>query len=264
MLMTFGALALAAALTTPRAVETRSLAPAADTLRVVLVVDDTVLRRSLLRGALLGAEEASHTGALFATVVTLRVQAGTIDDVTLRAAQSGAADGAALPSLYLVAGDARVCSQVMLQGARAGVPVLDAGCATGDSARAINVYSLIPADDGGVSVGDSTRLALWHWSLERFGAEQLNERFRRRFDARMDSPAWTGWLALKIALDAALHAHATSGPALLRQFADPRTRYDGQKGRPLRFAPGTRRLVQPVYRVAGRGDAERVIAEVIP
>ena len=32
----------------------------------------------------------------------------------------------------------------------------------------------------------------------------------------------------------------------------------------LRFAPDTHRLVQPVYRVTGRGDAERVVTEVGP
>jgi hypothetical protein len=95
MLMMLGAVLFATALDTPRAAGAWSVAPAGDTLRVVLVVDDTVARRSLLRGARLGAEEASHTGALFGTAVTLRVESG-----------SGAVSG---PLLYVVAGDALIC-----------------------------------------------------------------------------------------------------------------------------------------------------------
>ena len=250
MLMMLGAVLFAAAIDTPRAAIAWSVADAGDTLSVVLVVDDTVARRALLRGARLGAEEASHTGALFGTAVTLRVESGTV---------AGSA-----PSIYVVAGDASICSRVMLQSARTKTPVLDAGCAIDDSARSPTTYSLIPAAALTPTPGDSSRLELWHWTLERFGGEQLNERFRRRFDARMDSPAWTGWLALKIALDAALQARATNGPALLHRLADTRAQYDGQKGRPLRFAPDTRRLIQPLYRVAGRGDAEHVVAEVNP
>jgi hypothetical protein len=114
------------------------------------------------------------------------------------------------------------------------------------------------------AAADSTHLALWHPSLERFGAEQLNDRFHRRFGAAMDSDAWMGWLAMKMALDLALHAHSASGPTLLQQLADPHTAFDGQKGRPLRFDPATHRLVQPLYRIAGSGDSARVVAEIAP
>ena len=256
MLTLFGVVAFAVSLTTPRPAAAGVLAQGTDTLRVVLVVDDTVAQRSLVHGALLGGEEASHTGTLFNTAVRLSVASRASFDTT--------ASGAHAPSVYVVAGDTTVCSRVMLQGARTKVPVLDAGCALADRARPMIVYSLAPVALPATARGDSTRFELWHWSLERFGGEQLNERYRRRFAARMDSPAWTGWLALKIALDAALHAHAVTGPALLHQLADPRSRYDGQKGRPLRFAADSHRLVQPLYRVAGHGDAERVVAEVTP
>jgi len=249
------ALALAGAVNGVHVAAPRPSPPAGDTLRVVLVVDDTVARRSLLDGARLGAEEASHTGALFGTVVTLRVESRASFDST---------PGAAAPSMYVVAGDTNICSAVVLQSARLTIPVLDAGCPSIGGPPATTAYSLVPAAMTATIADDSSRVELWHWTLERFGGEQLNERFHRRFGARMDSPAWTGWLALEIALDVALHAKATSGRALLRQLADPRAQYDGQKGRPLRFAADTHRLVQPLYRVAGHGDAEHVVAEVAP
>jgi hypothetical protein len=92
----------------------------------------------------------------------------------------------------------------------------------------------------------------------------LNLRFRRRFNEPMDSDAWAGWFAMKMALDLALHAHGAAPSALLAQLADPRAAFDGQKGRPLRFAADTHRLVQPLYRVTGSADSSRVVAEVAP
>jgi hypothetical protein len=266
-----GTLATAAALVLPagrtRAGGARDVA--ADTLRVVLVVGDTLSPQALLEGALaslvrgarLGAEEAAHTGALFGVAVTLRVEVPS-SLAGMPRANDSAASRLPNPSLYVVAGDAQTCSRIMSQGARDSVPVLDAGCPSHDGTNIGNVYSLTATAT--VPVDDSTRLELWHWSLDRFGGEQLNQRFVRRFGARMDSRAWIGWMAMKIALDAALHAKATDGAALLRQLADPQAQYDGQKGRPLRFAPDTHRLVQPQYRVAGRGAAEHVVAEVAP
>ena len=263
MTLALSALVLAAVANSARPTAAPSPQPATDTLRVVLVVDDTATRRSLVQGARLGAEEASHTGAMFGTVVTLRVESRGAFDSTARA--SGAdASRAAMPSLYVVAGDSSTCSAVMLQSARSTIPLLDAGCPPMAGPSSKVAYSLLPAPAFTAIADDSARVELWHWSLERYGGEQLNERYRRRFGARMDSPAWAGWLALKIALDAALHAQKTDGRSLLRQLADPRARYDGQKGRPLRFSPDTHRLVQPLYRVSGRGDDERVVAEVVP
>ena len=262
MFIMFGALAFVCVHPVLHSGDSTSRSRAADTLRVVLVVDDTVARRSLVRGARLGAEEASHTGALFGMPVALGIESPASTAGTA-SVHRPAASRSPHPSVYIVAGDARTCSSIMFQSASADHPVLDAGCASADVAPGRNVYSLVPSDTARAP-GDSSRLELWHWSLERFGGEQLNERYRRRFGARMDSEAWTGWIAMKIALDAALHAQSTSGPALLRQLANPRAQYDGQKGRPLRFDPGTRQLIQPRYRVAGEGDAEHVVAEVEP
>lgn len=263
MMLAFRALALAAAVSGTHDLGAPPMLRAGDTLRVVLVVDDTVARRSLVEGARLGAEEASHTGALFGTVVTLRIESrATFDSRAL--ASGGSGRGVTAASLYVVAGDTNTCSPVTLQSARDTIPLLDAGCPPSEGPPGMTVYSLLPAAAPPGIPGDSGRVELWHWSLERFGGEQLNQRFRRRFAAHMDSAAWAGWFAMKVALDAALHAKTADGPALLRELADPHAQYDGQKGRPLRFAPATHRLMQPVYRVAGHGDDERVIGELAP
>ena len=235
--------------------------PAADTLRLTLVVDDTTRQRSLVHGAVLGVEEAAHTGALFGVVVQLRVATAANSSGAARAYHQSA--GSPPTSIAIVAGPADVCAGLGAAAAHDSTIVFDAGCAPSWSPRPANVFSLVSLPTASTG-DDSTHLELWHWTLDRFGAEQLNQRYARRFGERMDSPAWAGWAAVKIALDLALHAHAAGAARLRRQLDVPRQQFDGQKGRPLYFAPGTRRLVQPLYRVAGSGDAARVVAEVAP
>jgi ABC-type branched-subunit amino acid transport system substrate-binding protein len=110
------------------------------------------------------------------------------------------------------------------------------------------------------------RVELWHPSLERFGAEQLNQRYERRYGRPMDSDAWAGWIAVKILAESALRAHATTSGALQRALTDPRAQFDGHKGRPLVFDARTGELRQPLYTVDAAGDRapSRVSAEVFP
>lgn len=82
----------------------------------------------------------------------------------------------------------------------------------------------------------------WDPSFDRYGAEQLNERFLRRWDAPMTERAWYGWMAVKIAAEAGL---SEERPEELG--------FDGHKGRRLELDPETRRLVHPAFRrEAGR------------
>jgi hypothetical protein len=83
----------------------------------------------------------------------------------------------------------------------------------------------------------------WHPDLERFGAEQLNQRFHRRFGIPMDEPAWRGWMAVKIAAELALRAPAGSDPATTLATMS----FDGHKGEQLRFDSKNHHLVQPTY-----------------
>ncbi|HEV2854991.1 MAG TPA: hypothetical protein VHC97_19520 [Thermoanaerobaculia bacterium] len=90
----------------------------------------------------------------------------------------------------------------------------------------------------------------WHPDLERFGAEQLNERFRRRFGQSMDEGAWHGWVAVKIATELALQIPPGASRTLISALQT--SVFDGHKGEQLRF--GTDHyLVQPVYLVDTQG-----------
>jgi hypothetical protein len=78
------------------------------------------------------------------------------------------------------------------------------------------------------------RAVEWHPSLERFGAEQLNERYRRAAHQPMDAAAWIGWMLVKAAVESELRGVP---------LADGR--FDGHKGVTLTF-DSRRRLRQPL------------------
>lgn len=81
----------------------------------------------------------------------------------------------------------------------------------------------------------------WHPALIRYGAEQLNQRYERRFGAPMTAAEWIGWMAVKAAVDAGLRGVPLS-----------RGRFDGHKGVALYFG-ADRTLVQPLCVVDGGG-----------
>ena len=81
----------------------------------------------------------------------------------------------------------------------------------------------------------AARIVAWHPHLERFGAGDLNKRYRAETGMAMDEDAWFGWVAMKILLEAALRNHDIAA-----------TRVDGHKGVPLRFNEHFR-LQQPLY-----------------
>jgi len=88
---------------------------------------------------------------------------------------------------------------------------------------------------------------LWDPSLERYGASQLNDRYRAKCRAGMDGNAWAGWAAVKIAAEAALRAQSTDPSRLLAYLQTPGIQFDGHKGWPLTFRAGDHQLRQPLY-----------------
>jgi hypothetical protein len=89
--------------------------------------------------------------------------------------------------------------------------------------------------------------ALWHHSLERFGAAQLNDRFHSA-GITPDDQAWLGWFAVKLLWEAGVRGRSPRDMS-----------YDGHKGTALRFnAAGA--LLQPVYVIEG----DRVVRELRP
>ena len=100
-------------------------------------------------------------------------------------------------------------------------------------------------------------IAEWHPSLKRFGAEQLNQRYRGRFGTPMEPLAWTSWMAVKAAAEAALRGAETPAD-LARRLTT--LGFDGHKGTRLRFRSSNHTLQQPLYVIAGG----KVLAEIPP
>ena len=144
-------------------------APARRTLRIGLALEPG---SSAARGATLGAEEARRAAELrgvsfesgapgpgTAVVVGPATSVKNPEAVLLTAGPPG---GAAQPRVFHVASSPRRRQEALAKAAK-GARVVD-----------------------------------WHPDLVRYGAEQLNQRFRQRFGRPMDEDAWRGWMAVKI------------------------------------------------------------------
>jgi ABC transporter substrate binding protein (PQQ-dependent alcohol dehydrogenase system) len=87
----------------------------------------------------------------------------------------------------------------------------------------------------------------WHWSLERYGAPQVNSRFEKTADGRrMAGQDWSTWIAVK----AVANAYARSGsddPAEIAAYLrGERFNVDGSKGVRLNFRPWDGQMRMPM------------------
>lgn len=152
-------------------------------------------------------------------------------------------------------------SDVRLAFSEADAPLPNAVIVTAGSPRdgatvpAVHVAatpaSAGPCDFAIVAPAATPDVVLWHPTLFRYGASELNERFSRKYGVPMSDEAWKGWVAVKAIVESALRAQHDEPCDALAAL-----RFDGHKGRPLYFDPVTRTLVQPLYvvkdgRVAG-------------
>jgi PQQ-dependent catabolism-associated beta-propeller protein len=131
------------------------------------------------------------------------------------------------------------------------------------------------ADSSGTHAPEASVVA-WDPTLEKYGAAQLNARYRARTDRDMDEAAWCGWTAAKVVTDAALRlvaggvSTATTGDRQRLAYellpdALRRGRFDAHKGQALTFAPCTQRLRQPLWvRRAGKLVEAALLVALVP
>jgi ABC transporter substrate binding protein (PQQ-dependent alcohol dehydrogenase system) len=86
----------------------------------------------------------------------------------------------------------------------------------------------------------------WHWTWERHGAPQLNQRFEKLAGRRMQEQDWAGWAAVKAVIEAAVRARSTDPKALRQALLSPDFQFDGYKGTAVSFRPWSRQLRQPI------------------
>lgn len=94
---------------------------------------------------------------------------------------------------------------------------------------------------------DADSVVLWGPTLERYGASQINDRYRDKYGSGMDGSAWAGWAAVKFVSEAALRTRSTDPSRLLAYLEAPATQFDGHKGWPLTFRLSDHQLRQPLY-----------------
>jgi ABC-type branched-subunit amino acid transport system substrate-binding protein len=216
-------------------------------------------------GVRLGAAEAEHAARLFRSDFTIREAPASGAAAARAAAERLVDDGIA----FLIGGADVETADALADVARnRAVPLLNIGTAADTVSQRCDRYTfhLVPSTVvrqsalAAVSAAPAARAVLWHSSLTRYGAGQINDRYVEAMKAPMSESAWTGWLAVKIAFDAAQRAATGDGAALAAHLTAERTVFDGHKGAALAFLPGTQELRQPLYIIVD----DDVVADVPP
>ena len=221
---------------------------------------------SVARGVRLGAAEAQQTAALFGDSVEL-YEARSAAGGALAAAEQLSSTRKVQVLIGASAADADALSkfaeshQIVFVNAASRSPGIRKECRRHtfhveaseamytNAARAAELWAVtISASASGKPVGSRRdSVTLWGPTLQRFGASQLNDRYRDKYHLPMDGFAWAGWAAVKIASEAALRARSTSPAKLLAYLESPSTQFDGHKGWPLTFRIADHQLRQPLY-----------------
>lgn len=93
---------------------------------------------------------------------------------------------------------------------------------------------------------EGLRPRTWDWTFERYGAPQLNQRFRRLADRDMGPEDWAGWAAVQAVVNAVRAAGSADPGAVRGALTGDDLRIDLYKGVPGSFRPWDGQLRQPV------------------
>ena len=227
-------------------------------LRIGLVTrrNSVASSQSIERCARLGATEAKQTATLFGGDVVLFAE--PVSATAERAAQNLLSTRKVQILIGSADADAEALSKfaeahgILFFNVASRAPALRAACRrytfhieAGDSMYA----------NAAKRIGSHNATLLWSPALERYGASQINDRYRSKYGAAMDGGAWAGWVAVKIAAEAALRAHSAAAAAVLAYLESPSTSFDGHKGWPLSFRSNDHQLRQPLYVASPRSGA---------
>ena len=108
------------------------------------------------------------------------------------------------------------------------------------------------------------RALAWHWSLERSGAPQLNQRFARRSDARMSPQDWAAWAAVRTVVEAITQTGGTDMPELRAFIESDDFALDLYKGLPGSYRPWDGQLRQQVVTRRQRRHHRRRATAAVP
>jgi ABC transporter substrate binding protein (PQQ-dependent alcohol dehydrogenase system) len=88
----------------------------------------------------------------------------------------------------------------------------------------------------------------WHWTFERHGAPQLNQRFARQVEGRrrMADEEFAAWAAVRALVEAYAQTRATDFPTLAKALRSESITFDVYKGLPASFRTWDNQLRQPI------------------
>ncbi|MGH8502031.1 MAG: ABC transporter substrate-binding protein [Gammaproteobacteria bacterium] len=87
----------------------------------------------------------------------------------------------------------------------------------------------------------------WHWSWNRHGAPQLNDRFIETTGRLMTGYDWSAWIAVKAIAEAVLRTQSSDFETLRDYISGDELVLDGFKGYRLDFRPWNNQLRQPIF-----------------
>lgn len=93
---------------------------------------------------------------------------------------------------------------------------------------------------------EGLRPRAWHWTWERHGAPQLNQRFERQSPRRMAGRDWAAWAAVRSVVEAISRLRTTEIAALRAFMESSEFSLDTYKGAPGSFRPWSGQLRQPI------------------
>ena len=114
----------------------------------------------------------------------------------------------------------------------------------GDFGRYVPYQTYLPRP----LIGDEGLIpAAWHWTWERHGAPQLNQRFARiEKTRRMRSEDWAAWVSIKSIVTAIRNTGSADLGKLRKFLTHPDTVIDTYKGNPSSFRDWNNQLRQPI------------------
>lgn len=86
----------------------------------------------------------------------------------------------------------------------------------------------------------------WHWTYERHGAPQLNQRFRRLTDRDMTSQDWAAWVAVRAVVEAVQRLGSADPEEIAAFVRSDQLSLDLYKGVPGSFRSWNGQLRQPI------------------
>jgi hypothetical protein len=212
-------------------------------------------------GAIFGYAEARRTAELF--------QKGTLEPVNVFH-DALPTRAAGIPTLLARHGAQVIVgalgdedtSKAALECDRAGVIFINCGAKADNLRREICSPLVFHVESSAAMYASARKLAppntdivLWSDRLEKYGASQLNDRFRAAEGAGMTSWQWAGWFAIKAVWESFLRI-GSSDPALLaRHMTSDGATFDGHKGAALSFRKWDRQLRQPLFAMTASTSA---------